>query len=1318
MNLFDIEDKDVARSSSKINRRAFTDLGTSFIEEMFTSTTTQDKMSQAALKQINTGGSMSKESINLPSPNYCIAVYQPALALRQICKPFVAVGGQDSILRIYFLNSASTNTDQKSSPETALGPMFQLNGHTGPITALKVYQPKGQNVVVVVSGSRDRSVRIWVVQTESCYKELRGHTDAVWCLDILQPDDFEPLIVGGGMDGVILIWSMLRGDVYRRFETASETAVMSIISYTPKGEAPRIFSGSEDSSISLWSLESGDLMHVLDAHTGSVMAFDILYNYGGAVSNDSSDVDQIIDLLVSCSMDKSIIVWNARTSVILRTISCHNSTIFSVKLVPIQMHPKAGDQFLTTVKDQQNRPKQSPVPFQKQPAETTTRDSDDDDEEEEKNTNTVEKDIFAKLDGDLKSIFKDIGGVVEKTLDADVFRVLTDSNKDDVHAMEYVQEVAIVSAGKDSKVVVTSLNTGGALYTMRHHKGAVTGISAFLSECDESKPDVPMLSFKIPGRSCVDILSIGTDKQLVVCRLDNFRRSVFEAYNSDKNGVRLPMELLNKVPDEFRAWGCVYNESLAAGLTLEEYFSHESFAIFQQAIIDDRPDFVELFLKKCPRALVLSTYWQPVIQEVRRQTKIRPSQARDSDDDTNAGSVCHSISEDICALNAESKCYNPDQSLGVIDQFISPVEAHAKRLLIGQQSHVIVDAMFERQKRQLLSGVFISLANLHKREESCLKYFHDLNKKYRTFIDKKHDIRGSQDSFSLLAVAIGMRDVRSITAILNVWLALCNTPAKAWIDQVAGAFTRLPSDILVDIANLYPVIFQNFMCDLQLQPVHPYVMQCCTTKVGWKKDFVKKGSLGHISKDVGFWTNKFCTELQPMNVGYYLPLAHCADPDLIRTLEHVSKSNGDIRLFESEVVQIAVRFLWSFSGLRLHILQSFFYFAYLLVLNTFIMRGDSVTRILCTVYVSISRLSEFNNFIWSNDIWYFARYNFLISFFMDVSVYVVLQCGTESVLNSGPPFYRWILSVVVLFLWTWLVMRLQPFASTGPIISTIFEITYDIRAYLLILGVIMFAFASAMWSLCSANMVSPLSWSVPILPSMWPGGLTSENYPPQSPWLIYPDFTSGEATLGEPGSPYQYSTLQSSFLNMFSNMIQTNFAPNEFNACGVFPNGVVNEKVRGLAIFYQGVYTVLVSIIMLNVLIAIMSSSYERLSERGKAQVFLNQSKLLEENSFSIALHARTSSYTTDSVNPKLIYVLKKKSLEFHEETNPEDGENEQSDEKIVARTLIATKDFATYLDEQYDAHSEGVSSAVVEDMEIVHGLHRDLDLLVRTVRG
>ena len=103
----------------------------------------------------------------------------------------------------------------------------------------------------------------------------------------------------------------------------------------------------------------------------------------------------------------------------------------------------------------------------------------------------------------------------------------------------------------------------------------------------------------------------------------------------------------------------------------------------------------------------------------------------------------------------------------------------------------------------------------------------------------------------------------------------------------------------------------------------------------------------------------------------------------------------------------------------------------------------------------------------------------------------------------------------------------------------------------------------------------------------------------------------------------------------------------QFSTCGIDENGQVNPRIRGLALVFATIFTITVSIMMVNILIAIMSSSYDRLSQRGKAQVLLNQAELISEYSMTIAIQsaqdkaAQHLGHSVQSgINAKILYIM------------------------------------------------------------------------------
>jgi COMPASS component SWD3 len=75
---------------------------------------------------------------------------------------------------------------------------ISLEGHTGEILSLAILPDKR-----IVSGSEDKTLRIWNLQTGKCDMILTGHTEPVVCVFTL-PDG---RIVSSSEDTTLRIWS-------------------------------------------------------------------------------------------------------------------------------------------------------------------------------------------------------------------------------------------------------------------------------------------------------------------------------------------------------------------------------------------------------------------------------------------------------------------------------------------------------------------------------------------------------------------------------------------------------------------------------------------------------------------------------------------------------------------------------------------------------------------------------------------------------------------------------------------------------------------------------------------------------------------------------------------------------------------------------------------------------------------------------------------------------------------------------------------------------------------------------------------------------
>ena len=101
-------------------------------------------------------------------------------------------------------------------------PDYPQEGHKECIYSLQF------NSAYLVSGSRDRSLRIWNMQTRRLVRQpLRGHTGSVLCLQF-DSDPEEDLIVSGSSDSDVIIWKFSTGQMVQRLTKAHTESVLNV----------------------------------------------------------------------------------------------------------------------------------------------------------------------------------------------------------------------------------------------------------------------------------------------------------------------------------------------------------------------------------------------------------------------------------------------------------------------------------------------------------------------------------------------------------------------------------------------------------------------------------------------------------------------------------------------------------------------------------------------------------------------------------------------------------------------------------------------------------------------------------------------------------------------------------------------------------------------------------------------------------------------------------------------------------------------------------------------------------------------------------
>ncbi|KAI7853135.1 WD40-repeat-containing domain protein [Circinella umbellata] len=247
-------------------------------------------------------------------------------------------GADDHIINIY---DAKTLTRRRC-----------LRGHEGGVWAL---QHVGNTLV---SGSTDRTVRVWNMLNGKCTHVFHGHVSTVRCLQIVMPnknnEPSQPLIIAGSRDSTIRIWRLpdpendppydhgntttnnmgvrnntttagTHGDGINnnapahRLSTTSTNNNNPYHMYTLTGHTNSVraiaahgnilVSGSYDRKVCIWDLSKGTLIHRMEGHGEKVY---------------SVVIDPERNQCMSGSMDACIKIWSLETGQCLRTLDGHS----------------------------------------------------------------------------------------------------------------------------------------------------------------------------------------------------------------------------------------------------------------------------------------------------------------------------------------------------------------------------------------------------------------------------------------------------------------------------------------------------------------------------------------------------------------------------------------------------------------------------------------------------------------------------------------------------------------------------------------------------------------------------------------------------------------------------------------------------------------------------------------------------------------------------------------------------------------------------------------------------------------------------------
>jgi len=190
--------------------------------------------------------------------------------------------------------------------------LLVLNGHSGLIFAMAFNNPFGDKIA---TGSFDRMARLWDASTGECIHTLKGHRKEITCVSF---NHLSTILATGSADFNIKLWDVEVGLQIRSLEGHSG----EISSLCFNGDGQKLLTASFDNTAKIWDVTRGRCLSTLSGHGSEIKAKQFQEGHRGYLTVARFDFTDTYCL--TASLDGTCKLWKANRGLCLDTLRGHN----------------------------------------------------------------------------------------------------------------------------------------------------------------------------------------------------------------------------------------------------------------------------------------------------------------------------------------------------------------------------------------------------------------------------------------------------------------------------------------------------------------------------------------------------------------------------------------------------------------------------------------------------------------------------------------------------------------------------------------------------------------------------------------------------------------------------------------------------------------------------------------------------------------------------------------------------------------------------------------------------------------------------------